>query len=87
MPIKVVTYIIDYMKRKNALMEYKKAIRNAICALGGVPMVAKICGIKCPSVYEWLAKGKIPLKRALYLEKLFPDKIKASDICKDYPDE
>lgn len=46
-----------------------------IDALGGTSEVAKICGVKPPSVSEWRDSG-IPRARLMYLRLLRPDVFK-----------
>ncbi|WP_033365702.1 YdaS family helix-turn-helix protein [Bordetella sp. FB-8] len=43
----------------------KAALRNA----GGVSRWARFFGIARTSIYDWIKKGEVPMKRALTIEK------------------
>jgi hypothetical protein len=44
-----------------------------IDALGGTSAVARLCEIRPPSVSGWLARGRIPKARLMYLKLARPD--------------
>jgi predicted transcriptional regulator len=46
--------------------------------LGGVCAVAKLFGIKHPSVSEWLSSGEIPKYRVLQLQVTRPEVLKGT---------
>lgn len=48
-------------------------IKTVIEAFGGTNKMADLCQIKPPSVSEWLANGKIPAARVLFLNEKRPD--------------
>jgi len=52
--------------------------RHVIRSLGGVSAVARLCGIKQPSVSGWKRHG-IPQAREQYLRLLRPEAFKLKD--------
>ena len=43
-------------------------LENAIAAAGSKYRLAKLIGIKPPSVYDWLRTGRIPAERVIAVE-------------------
>ena len=43
-------------------------IENAIAAAGSGYRLAKLIGIKPPSIHDWIKKGRIPAERVLAVE-------------------
>lgn len=46
-----------------------KKVTEAIDSLGGVTAVARLCGVKPPSVWEWKRRGSIPIERCAAIER------------------
>ena len=46
-----------------------KKVLEAIDSLGGVTAVARLCGVKPPSVWEWKRRGSIPIERCADIER------------------
>jgi len=44
-------------------------VTDIIEALGGIAAVARICGVKPPSVCEWRSRGVIPADRCADIER------------------
>lgn len=47
-------------------------------ALGGTAAVSRVFGLSMPSVSDWKKAG-IPKTRMMYLEAVYPDKLKGID--------
>lgn len=56
---------------------------ECIQRLGGVSAVAKICGVKPPSVSGWIQRGRIPVARCIELEIASGKKISCEDMRPD----
>ena len=46
-------------------------IREAVRKADGGPQLARKLGVSHQAVYQWLAKGWVPLSRALQIERLY----------------
>ena len=46
-------------------------IREAVRRADGGPQLARKLGVTHQAVYQWLAKGWVPLTRALQIERLY----------------
>lgn len=42
---------------------------DIIEAMGGIAAVARICGVKPPSVHEWKTRGTVPADRCIDIER------------------
>lgn len=63
-------------------------VRRAADIAGGVSRLARSMNIARTSVYEWIAKGRVPAERAIPVERLTDGKVTRSELCPDiYPEE
>lgn len=56
---------------------------QAIEALGGVTAVAKLCGVRPPSVWEWKHRGRIPAERCPAIERATNGAVRCEDLRPD----
>ena len=60
-----------------------KKVTEAIDSLGGVTAVARLCGVKPPSVWEWKRRGSIPIERCAAIERATGGAVTRKDLRPD----
>ncbi len=55
-------------------------IAKLIQDLGGVTAVARICGVRAPSVHEWRERGVIPADRCAAIEAASGGKVTVEEL-------
>lgn len=61
------------------------AVQRAISALGGVPQLAKACGVSLQAVYKWRSIG-VTAERAIQIETATAGAVKRHELRPDlYP--
>lgn len=56
---------------------------HIISTLGGLTAVAKLCGVKPPSVHEWVKRGAIPADRCEQIERATGGAVRCEDLRPD----
>ena len=60
-----------------------KKVTEAIDSLGGVTSVARLCGVKPPSVWEWKQRGSIPIEHCAAIERATGGAVTRKDLRPD----
>ena len=58
------------------MKKQEPSVRVIVERLGGTCAAARLCEVKPPSVSEWIANGRIPKARLMYLRLKRPDAFK-----------
>lgn len=58
-------------------------IQSLVKDLGGMAAVARICGVRPPSVHEWVKRGVIPADRCEQIEAATGGTVRCEDLRPD----
>jgi DNA-binding transcriptional regulator YdaS (Cro superfamily) len=62
----------------------KSAIHSACDLVGGQAALARLLGVKPPSVNQWVKDGKIPIERCPAIEKATAGVVRCEDLRPDF---